>query len=58
MGGRGRDVKEVGGGVVESERERKRQEKGQGERKRERKMERVRCRGRVNQREEIERGNR
>lgn len=46
LGSRWRDLKELGGGVVESERERKRNKKGQEEGKRERKMERVRCRGR------------
>lgn len=35
VGGRGRDVKELGGGVVESERERKRKKKGQRKGKRE-----------------------
>lgn len=35
VGGRARDVKELGGGVVESERERKRKKKGQRKGKRE-----------------------
>lgn len=38
LGSRWRDVTELGGGVVESERERKRNKKGQGEGKKERKI--------------------